>query len=203
MKNKLAVSIIVPVYNVEKYLCRCLDSILAQTFSNYECIIVDDASPDNCPIMCDEYAKKYRQFNVIHKKQNGGLPQARKTGLEIATGDFVLYVDSDDWIEPNMLEKMYDKAHGGGGYDIVCCNIDDETNYKYLKYNFNCIDKITILKQLLSYKFYVAVWNKLVKRSVYLKVFFPDENQGEDSVIIAQALYFAEFIGFIQAVGKS
>jgi glycosyltransferase involved in cell wall biosynthesis len=104
-----AISIIIPVYNVELYLRRCLDSILAQTFGDFECILVDDGSPDNCPAICDEYVKKDNQFRVIHKKQNEGLPKARKSGLNIAVSEFVIHLDSDDWLEPNALELLYNK----------------------------------------------------------------------------------------------
>jgi glycosyltransferase involved in cell wall biosynthesis len=103
------ISIIVPVYNVEPYIRRCLDSVLAQTFTDYECILVDDGSPDNCPQICDEYAGKDSRFRVIHKKQNEGLPKARWSGLDIAGAEFVFHLDSDDWLEPNALELLYKK----------------------------------------------------------------------------------------------
>lgn len=97
------ISIIVPVYNVEKYLERCIESIVNQTYKDIEIILVDDGSPDNCPVICDRYAEKDNRIKVIHK-QNGGLINARKSGLEIAQGDYIGFVDSDDWIEPEMYE---------------------------------------------------------------------------------------------------
>ncbi len=96
-------SIIIPVYNVEKYLNKCVDSVLNQTFTDFEVILVDDGSPDNCPAICDSYAEKDKRVRVIHK-QNGGLICARKSGLEAARGDYIGFVDSDDWIEENMYE---------------------------------------------------------------------------------------------------
>lgn len=93
------ISIIVPVYNVEAYLCRCIDSILAQTFTDFELILVDDGSPDNCSSICDEYAKKDSRIVVVHK-ENGGLSDARNTGLDIAKGEYIGFVDSDDFIHP-------------------------------------------------------------------------------------------------------
>lgn len=93
--NDIKVSIIVPIYNVEKYLCRCMDSLLNQTLKDIEIIMVDDGSPDNCPQMCDEYAKKDSRVKVIHKK-NAGLGEARNSGLKIISGKFVAFVDSDD-----------------------------------------------------------------------------------------------------------
>lgn len=104
--NKPKVSIVVPVYNVEKYLDRCMQSLLNQTLEEIEIILVDDESPDNCSVMCDEYAKQDRRVKVIHKK-NEGLGLARNSGLEIATGEYVAFVDSDDFVDLNMYSYLY------------------------------------------------------------------------------------------------
>ncbi len=109
------ISVIVPVYNVEKYLNRCVDSIINQTYKNLEIILVDDGSPDNCSKICDEYANKDRRIKVVHK-ENGGLPSARNTGVENATGDYITFVDSDDWIDINMYNNMM--SHNRD-YDII------------------------------------------------------------------------------------
>ena len=98
-------SVIVPIYNVEKYLDRCIDSIVNQNYTDYELILVDDGSPDNCPVMCDEWAKKDSRITVIHK-ENGGLSSARNAGLDIAKGDFVLFIDSDDYISSNYFDEI-------------------------------------------------------------------------------------------------
>ncbi len=122
-----SVSIIVPVYKVEEYLKRCVDSILNQTFKDYELILVDDGSPDNCPKMCDEFAEKYSQIKVIHQK-NGGLSAARNTGIEwvLANSDseWITFIDSDDWIHPQYLESLYEankvnKTDISFGYDMI------------------------------------------------------------------------------------
>ena len=123
MKNP-KVSIIVPVYNVEKYLAECLESILSQTFTEFECILVDDHSPDKCPDICDEYAKKDKRIKVIHKKENEGSSQARKTGISEAIGDYILFTDSDDWIESKMAERLYTLAKLDN-YDIVYCDVEE------------------------------------------------------------------------------
>lgn len=102
-------SVIVPVYKVEKYLARCVDSILNQTFSDLEVILVDDGSPDNCPAMCDELAKVDKRIRVIHK-ENGGLSSARNAGMRIAQGKYIGFVDSDDDVEPDMYETMLEAA---------------------------------------------------------------------------------------------
>ena len=103
------VSIIVPVYGVELYLDRCLQSLLRQTLKDIEIILVDDGSPDRCPQMCDVYALKDCRIKVIHKN-NSGLGEARNSGLEIATGEYIAFVDSDDYVENNMYECLYDIA---------------------------------------------------------------------------------------------
>lgn len=115
------ISIIVPVYKVEAYLDRCIMSILAQTFSNFELILVDDGSQDKCPQMCDEWAKKDSRIRVIHK-ENGGLSSARNVAIPQARGQYVGFVDSDDWIEPEMYSVLYDLIRSGD-YGISCCGI--------------------------------------------------------------------------------
>lgn len=105
MREKI--SVIVPVYGVEKMLARCVESILAQTYKNIELVLVDDGSPDQCPAICDQYAEKYKNIVVIHKK-NGGLTSAWKAGVTAATGDLLGFVDSDDWIDPDMYERLYE-----------------------------------------------------------------------------------------------
>lgn len=112
------ISVIVPVYNVEKHLDKCIQSIVDQTYKNLEIIIVDDGSVDNCPAICDDWAKKDSRIIVIHKK-NGGLSSARNAALDIMQGDYVIFVDSDDWIEPDMAQSMLSYALENNA-DIVC-----------------------------------------------------------------------------------
>ncbi len=111
------VSIIVPIYNVEKYLKECLDSILSQTLKDIEILLIDDGSPDNCPAICDEYALKDSRIKVVHK-QNGGYGAAVNTGIQIATGEYVAIVESDDWVSEYMYEVLYNKAQKSN-IDIV------------------------------------------------------------------------------------
>ena len=98
------VSIVLPIYNVEKYLNRCIKSILNQTYSDLEVILVDDGSPDGCPRLCDEWSKKDKRIKVVHKK-NAGLGMARNTGIDTATGDFICFFDSDDFIDPHTIQE--------------------------------------------------------------------------------------------------
>lgn len=118
MEDKI--SVIVPIYKVEKYLRKCVDSIVNQTYKNLEIILVDDGSPDNCPAMCDEYAKLDNRIKVIHK-QNGGVSSARNVGLDCAKGSFVCFVDSDDTIELTMLEDLHQSIVETNSQLAVCC----------------------------------------------------------------------------------
>ncbi len=103
------VSVVVPVYKVEEYLARCVDSVLRQTFDAFELILVDDGSPDNCGKICDKYAEKDERVKVIHKS-NGGLSDARNVGIDAATGEWLMFLDSDDWLHPETIKKLYDEA---------------------------------------------------------------------------------------------
>lgn len=125
MIRKGIVSVIVPVYKTEKFLAQCLDSICRQTYSGLEIILVDDGSPDNCPTICDEYAARDHRIKVIHKK-NGGVSAARNKGLEEASGEYITFVDSDDWIEPEMYEKMMTIAMKYD-CDVVMCDCRKES----------------------------------------------------------------------------
>lgn len=117
------ISIIVPIYKVEIYLRKCVDSIVNQTYKNIEILLIDDGSPDNCGIICDEYAKKDERIKVIHKK-NGGLSDARNYGIEASSGDYIMFVDSDDYISKDMCEILLKKALENNA-DIVSCNFKE------------------------------------------------------------------------------
>lgn len=122
------ISVIVSVYNSEKYLKRCIDSILNQTYKAIELILVDDGSPDNCGKICDEYAKKDKRVRVIHKT-NAGVSAARNSGLEIALGNYATFVDSDDYIEPEMYSNMMEKVHQYNCDVVMCDCIKDFTDH--------------------------------------------------------------------------
>ncbi len=119
------ISVVIPIYNVEKYLRKCVDSVLNQTISNYEIILVDDGSPDGCPAICDAYAAKYPNVIALHKA-NGGLSDARNYGVQHASADYVVFVDSDDYVDPKYLESLW-KLHVKYGVDIAVQGIRRET----------------------------------------------------------------------------
>jgi len=135
----MKLSYIIPVYNVEKYLRQCVDSILAQTMDDYEIILVDDGSPDNCPAICDEYKEKYPEVVKVIHKTNGGLASARNAGLEIAQGDYIFFVDSDDYLESDGIEK------------ILCCAVENKVDV--LHNSFYCFNENTKEKTTSRIKF--------------------------------------------------
>lgn len=164
MNNPL-ISVIVPIYNVEEYLPRCIDSIINQEYKNLEIILVDDGSPDNSPKICDEYAKKDNRIQVIHKK-NGGLSDARNTGLRAAIGEYVAFIDSDDWIETDFISTLYRGIKNGA--DIAeCATRLFDYNDQTLKVRGSKEGKISrndaLIKLILEQGVYQTVCDKLYK----------------------------------------
>lgn len=188
MKKKIEnnlISVIVPIYKVEKFLDKCVKSIVNQTYFNLEIILVDDGSPDNCPAICDKWGEKDNRIRVVHKK-NGGLSDARNAGLNIATGEYVVFIDSDDWIESSMIEKLYVLLMKCNA-DIAECGVCYVTeNGNELKKDVNVggiqeLSKIEALKLLISTnQVRQTVWNKLYKRSVIEKNSFVVGKTHED-----------------------
>lgn len=203
------ISVIVPVYNVEKYLDRCVQSLLKQTYKNLEIILVDDGSPDNCPKMCDDYSHIDSRIKVIHK-QNGGLMDAWITGLKYATADIISFVDSDDWCELTMLEKLY-KPMGDYGVDISICNrfksFSKSKRYE-MKQRYKGLyqgAELVRLKQDITDRPNNAVplfrWNKLFRKSLILdNLKYCDTRCTifEDACIVQPCLYDAQGIYFVE-----
>jgi len=197
--DKPKVSIIVPVYNAEQYFECCLDSILSQTFTEFECILVDDRSPDNCPVLCDKYAKQDARIKVIHKPQNEGVPLARKNGLDNAAGDYIQFVDSDDWIEKEMTDLLYAQAVKEN-LDIVYCNWVYYDAESMQNITHPCsekeLNKISMLKEWMTQKTGGwVIWNKLYARKLFDGIVFPNYQQLEDVVLVMQLFLKAERIG--------
>ena len=192
------ISVIVPVYKVEKYLSRCVDSILAQTYKDYELILVDDGSPDTCPALCDEYAKKYSFIHVIHKK-NGGLSDARNCGIDYAfttDSEWLTFIDSDDWVHPQFLELLI-KACKDNGADVSSCTFEPvngvRNGYAQIK---DCRIETDTVVNLFARRYgydtfnIISAWAKLYKKSLFEKIRYPKGKLFEDSYTTYK-LYFA------------
>lgn len=198
MKNS-KISVIIPIYNVEKYLRKCLNAIVNQTYKNLEIILVDDESPDNCSKICEEYAKKDERIIVIHKK-NGGQASARNRGLDIATGDYISFIDPDDYIEKDFYEHLITLASEHNA-DIAECS------FKKLYENTGKIEKVFkkeneivvtdnegALNRLFSEKFNVylntiVTWNKIYKRKLFKKIRFSEVRIYEELGTVYKVLF--------------
>ena len=203
------ISVIVPVYKTEKYLNRCIDSIINQTYKNLEIILVDDGSPDNSPSICDNYSKKDQRIRVIHKK-NGGSNSARNAGFEIAMGDYITFVDSDDWIDLNMYEEMLKQAQNDG-IDIIRTELKKTdgqkgTGKQVLPFNqltmIDCTkERNKLLKLVSDVKIHANICSMLVKKEVYDKCypFDTDISLGEDLVVAINAFCICKNILFINS----
>ena len=132
MNNDILISVIVPIYNVEQFLSKCIQSIINQSYSRLEIILVDDGSTDDSPQICDEFKEKDKRIKVIHKK-NGGLSDARNVGIEVASGEYIGFVDSDDYIDELMYEKLLNACIRNNSYISICgrniVNIDNDILY--------------------------------------------------------------------------
>lgn len=175
------ISIIVPVYNVKDFLRECVKSLLNQTYFNIEIILVDDGSTDGSDQICDEYAGEDPRIIVIHKS-NGGLSDARNRGLDIARGEYIGFVDSDDWIEPQMYEKLYNKIKSGS-YDIAVCSLIREYKNKSVieplkELIYTRDDSLSAL--LLGIELHDHAWSKLYHNKVFNNVRFPTGKFYED-----------------------
>lgn len=184
------ISIIVPVYNVEKYIHECIDSIINQSFTDIEIILVDDGSPDNCGRICDDYSRVDNRIKVIHQA-NGGLSNARNTGIKNANGKYIAFVDSDDIIDKNYCKILYEILYKTN-YDFSVCavykfmdgffsypNQDDEEKIEII----NNIDFIALqINKITEF----GVWNKLYKKSVLEKIVFADGKLNEDVIFSAE-----------------
>ena len=197
------ISIVVPVYKVEKYIERCINSILNQTFTNFELILVNDGSPDRCGAICNDYSKRDKRIKVIHKK-NEGLSAARNAGIKVATGEYIAFVDSDDFINKNMYKVLYENAIKYDA-DISMCQ------FKYIYPNdvideslefysgevliYNNIQALEMLYKEKRLQFIVA-WNKLYKKKLFCDISYDYGRTHEDEFIIHKLLYKSNRITF-------
>lgn len=203
------ISIIVPVYNSEKYLEECIKSILNQTFADFELILIDDGSDDSSGLICDKYAEKDKRIIVVHQ-ENKGICGARNAGLDIARGKYIGFSDNDDYMHSQMYEYLY-TAITGSNSDIACCYCklvydDSYKEEKKIRFDYKEVDKKFMYKNLYSnggndYQ-YMTIWNKLIDRNLFNNVRFIDEgnedlfvnnilfNKASKIVFIESELYF-------------
>lgn len=181
--NNPLVTVIVPVYKVEPYLRRCLDSIVNQTYKNLEIILIDDGSPDNCGVICDEYAENDKRIKVIHK-ENGGLSSARNVGLDIFKGEYVSFVDSDDVVSLDMIEYLYDLLSDNNAEISVCLHEIVRDNHRWISFknvnNQTVTPKECIKKLLYNDGVDTSAWAKLYKASLFNNVRYPQGKLFED-----------------------
>ncbi len=195
------ISIIIPVYNVEKYLRRCLDSILAQSYEDIEIILIDDGSTDTSPQICDEYKKLDERVVVVHKC-NGGVVSARNKGLEIAKGDYIGFIDSDDYVAEDMFQYLM-QIQQETDADICCCGICRRYTKYNKSYNTISIDGIAeFSKEEALYRFQlnnyigVTVWNKIFKRDIVKSIKFEKYKRLDDARFVCKAILNSEKIAF-------
>lgn len=193
--EKILISVIVPVYNVEKYLEKCVNSILNQTYKNLEIILIDDGSPDGCPEMCDNLAKTDGRIKVIHK-QNGGLSDARNVGIENATGKLISFVDSDDFLNTNYFETLYKNLTKTNSDISICSFVSVQENEIVDTTEFNSCEVLTFtgmqkLEQLYSkdhHVEFVTAWGKLYKTSLFETIKYPKGKINEDEFVCHKLL---------------
>lgn len=199
----IPISVIIPVYKVEKYLRRCLDSVLKQTFSNFELILVDDGSPDNSGMICDDYARKDSRIQVIHKV-NEGVSIARNIGISIANGKFITFIDSDDEVEREYLEKLLNVDEN---IDLVVCGLQKRNEHGKkignLEFSQRKICKITSedILEMSTEKSLNYVYAKRFKRELIKQeqILFDDKlNLGEDTLFVVDYLYACQNVRFIK-----
>ena len=199
------ISVIVPVYKVEPFLDRCVQSIVNQSYSNLEIILVDDGSPDKCPAMCAAWVKKDSRIKVIHK-ENGGLSDARNVGMSIATGELMGFVDSDDWIAPNMYQNLYDLMVKDNS-DIAACGIkmiwEDKTPSRILTKSGCCVlNREEAMRAIIEESWLKQpVWYKLYKTALIRDIHFPVGKYHEDVFWSYQAIARAERVSVSDHVG--
>lgn len=199
------ISVIVPVYNVEKYLERCLNSIVNQSYENLEIILVDDGSTDNSGIICDKWAEKDDRVVVIHKK-NGGLSDARNWGMKEAHGAFIGFVDSDDWIAKDMYEKLINAIERDGS-DIAACGVqmvwEDSEKTEMLTHNRSCVLSNQEAQEKLIEESLVLhpVWYKVYKREVIADISFERNRYHEDVFWTYKVLGNTNTLSIIEDVG--
>ncbi|MBQ8894622.1 MAG: glycosyltransferase [Clostridia bacterium] len=199
------ISVIVPIYNMDKYLSRCIDSILAQTYANLQIILVNDGSTDSSPQLCDQYADEDDRIVVVHKS-NGGLSSARNAGIDVAIGDYVGFVDSDDYIAPDMYEQLIQRMGSSDAEisNVMYVRVDEkavESPSKVPHFRDEEISSPDFAKELMLHLGDVSVCTKLFSRALFKDVRFCENKLNEDLLFILELLSKIKVIHFVGKVG--
>lgn len=194
------ISVVVPVYKVEKFLNRCVDSIINQTYKNLEIILVDDGSPDSCPGICDSYASLDGRVKVIHR-ENGGLSAARNSGIDIARGEYISFVDSDDFIHPLYIEQLYRTACESGAPVSMCSYSYDESGLDSdIKNDYKIYSAHDAIKEILTEKaFTTSACFKLYKTDLFCDILFPEGVMYEDYAAIPKIISKAGSAAYVDS----
>lgn len=192
------ISVIIPIYNVESYLRRCLDSVLRQTYPNLEIILVDDGSPDNCPSICDEYATKDTRIIVIHKK-NGGLSDARNAGLDICKGDYITFIDSDDSISHNYAEQLINVAVKNDA-DIAIGRMSNSKSIETNKTTIFSPEEALLGEFGSNPSAFITSCGKLFKKELWSTIRFPLHKVHEDVFTTYLIFHKAKKIAFLDTI---
>lgn len=196
------VSVIIPVYGVEKYIERCARSLFEQTLDDIEFIFVDDCTPDRSieilKQLLEDYPQRKKQVIIVSHEKNMGLPIARQSGLKVASGKYIAHCDSDDWVDVTMYEKMYKKSVYAD-YDIVVCDYYESDGISHVRKNEYISDKIEeTMSSILLKKTHSVLWNKLVKKSIYNnEIIYPIANNAEDYALLVQLAYHSKSFGYV------
>lgn len=201
--RKYKVSVIIPIYGVEKYLKKCVDSLIKQNFDDYEILLIDDGSPDKCGEICDNYSNEYDNIYAFHK-ENGGLSSARNYGIKRAKGEYLIFVDSDDFVSENMISILYNSIKNDCT-DIAICN-----RFEYLEYNNKCKKSYVnnykheifnyeqAIMELCSFQcFDMSAWAKIYKRELFEDIEFPEGKLSEDYYIMYRLFEKCNSISYI------
>ena len=204
MQN-LLISVVVPVYNVEQYIRECVDSIISQTHYHLEIVLVDDGSLDKCPVICDEYAKKDGRIKVIHQK-NGGLAKARNVGIENSNGEYITFIDSDDYVVSNYIEMLYRGIiENDADVSIASFRSFKKNNIAVIE---DCSSQFAAISKKRCFEIYtsistnpfVSAWNKLYKRNLFSNIRFPEGKLYEDAFTTYKIFDVAQKIVFTSSV---
>ncbi len=200
----MKVSIIIPIYNISSYAPACIDSVIAQTYTNIEIILVDDGSTDSCPKICDSYIQKDNRIKVIHRS-NGGLSAARNSGIEVAKGEYIYFVDGDDLVHPECIERLVRNIENYSADMVICAT---QAFLDEAKINYSVIDKNVDIydgKQMCQRLMYgmdgsddVIAWNKLYKRSLFDSIRYPEGMVYEDTATTHRLYWISDKVVFLR-----